>query len=221
MIRHLTSEQLSAHLDGEVGFPESREIQSHLASCEDCRDRYQSMKKTVSAVWRLERSTPPVGLSTRVFAEVAAASRPRTPVRDFLSSVRALAMHPVLRTGAAMGLAFVLSLVVVGDPHLPLATSQNAAGTEVVTVQDEAPLILPQTTSKVAGREFVWTELGNGDVWIQKGLEGKIPEARLSIQSPQGRELLAKYSDLGLLLADGSRVVLRYGLETVELSREV
>ncbi|MES1244445.1 MAG: zf-HC2 domain-containing protein [Acidobacteriota bacterium] len=219
MNRHLTSEQLSAHLDGEVGFQESREIQSHLASCEDCRDRYQSMKHTVSAVWRLERSTPPAGLSVRVRAEVAAASRPHTPVRDFLSSVFGLATHPVLRTGAAMGLAFVLSLVVVGDPHLPLATSQE--GTAVVTVQDEAPLVLPETTSKVAGREFVWTELNNGDVWVQKGLEGMVPEARLSAQSPQGRELLAKYSDLGLLLADGSRVVLRYGLETVELSRGV
>jgi hypothetical protein len=221
MIRHLTSEQLSAHLDGEVGFPESREIQSHLASCEDCRDRFQSMKRTVSAVWRLERSTPPVDLSTRVFSEIAAASRPRTPVRDLLSSVRSLALHPVLRTGAAMGLAFVLSFVIVGDPHLPLAARQDFRGTEVVTVRDEAPLVLPQTTSKVAGREFVWTELGNGDVWIQRGLEGQIPEARLSIQSPQGRELLAKYSDLGLLLADGSRVVLRYGLETVELSKGV
>lgn len=221
MIRHLTSEQLSAHLDGEVGFPESREIQSHLASCEDCRGRFQSMKNTVGAVWRLERSTPPVGLSARVRAEVAAASRPHTPVRDFVSSIFALADHPVLRTGTAMGLALVLSLMVVGDPHLPIASGQDPSGTEVVTVQDEAPLVLPQTTSKVAGREFIWTELGGGDVWVQKGLEGEVPEARLSAQSPQGRELLAKYSDLGLLLADGSRVVLRYGLETVELSKGV
>jgi anti-sigma factor RsiW len=224
MIRHLSSEQLSAHLDGEVGFPESRQIDSHLASCEDCRGRYQSMKSTVSAMWRLERSTPPAGLATRVRVEVAAARRPQAPVRDFVSYIFGLPRHPVLRTGAVMGLALVLSLVVVGAPRrgltLPTASVQ-AAGIEVVTVEEQAPLILPQTTSQVAGREFVWTELGNGDVWVQRGLEGEVPEARVSAQSPQGRELLAKYSDLGLLLADGSRVVLRYGLETVELSKGV
>lgn len=224
MIRHLTSEQLSAHLDGEVGFPESREIESHLASCEDCRDRYQSMKNTVSAVWRLERSTPPVGLSTRVRAEVAAASRPQAPVRDFVSSVFGFATRPVLRTGAVMGLALVLSLVVVGVPHralsLPVVSTQPE-GVAVVTVEEQAPFPMPPTTSQVAGREFVWTELGNGDVWVQRGLEGQVPGARVSAQSPQGRELLAKYSELGLLLADGSRVVLRYGLETVELFRGV
>lgn len=212
MIRHLTSEQLSAHLDGEVGFPESREIQFHLASCEDCRERYQSMKSTVSALWRLERAAPPVGLATRVRAEVAVVSQPQVPLRDFLSYVLGLTRHPVLRTSAAMGLALVLSLVVVRDPRQVR---------EVVTVQEQAPLFLPQTTSQVAGREFVWTELGTGDVWVQRGLEGEVPEARVSAQSPQGRELLAKYSDLGLLLADGSRVVLRYGLETVELSKGV
>jgi hypothetical protein len=228
MTRHLSSEQLSAQLDGEVDFPESREIESHLASCEDCRDRYRAMKHTVSAVWKLERSMPPVGLSTRVRAEVAAARRPQVPVLDFVSYIFGLPRHPVLRTGAVMGLALVLSLVVIGgDPRrsldLPASPDQDAEGIGVVTVQDEAPPILPQTTSKVAGREFVWTELGGGgDFWVQKGLEGEIPEARVSAQSPQGRELLAKYSDLGLLLlADGSRVVLRYGLETVELSKGV
>ncbi len=224
MIRHLSSEQLSAHLDGEVDFPESREIESHLASCEDCRDRYRAMQHTVSAVWRLDRSAPPLGLSTRVRAEVAAARRPQSPVPDFFG----LRHRPVLHTGAAMGLALVLSFVVVGGGgsgqrgfDVPSHAAQDGTGVEVVTILNEPPPILPLTTSKVAGREFVWTELGGGDVWVQRGLEGEIPEARVSAQSPQGRELLARYSDLGLLLADGSRVVLRYRLETVELSKGV
>ena len=225
MNRHLSSEQLSAHLDGEVDFPESRQIETHLASCEDCRGHYRDLQNTVTAMWRLERSTPPVGLSTRVRAEVTAVRRPQAPVRDFVSYIFGLPRHPVLRTGAAMGLALVLSLVVVsgGKWSLDLAATpgQDAAGVGVVTVLNDPPLILPQTTSQVAGREFVWTELGSGDVWVQRGLEGEVPEARVSSQSPQGRELLAKYSGIGLLLADGSRVVLRDGLETVELSRGV
>ncbi len=36
-------------------------------------------------------------------------------------------------------------------------------------------------------------------------------------RSPAGRALLAKFSDLGVLLADGSKVVLRDNRETLEL----
>ena len=94
---------------------------------------------------------------------------------------------------------------------------------EVVTVEPAAdlPLVLPRDHQQ-GGRPGVrLAGGGGGDVWVQKGLEGEVPAARVSAQSPQGRELLARYSDLGLLLADGSRVVLRYRLETVELSQGV
>ena len=36
--------------------------------------------------------------------------------------------------------------------------------------------------------------------------------------SSEGRAMLSKYSDLELLLADGTPVVMRYRLATVELS---
>lgn len=224
MIRHLTSEQLSAYLDGEVAFKESREIEGHLASCGDCRDRFESIQRTVSGVWRLERAAPPPGLATRVRAEVAAARRPEpNPVRNLVSYLSGLPNRPVLRTGAAMALPLVLSLFLFTNgmgQKVGLNETLTPPPREVVTVEPmtDVPLALPQTTSKVAGMEFVWRELGSGDVWVQRGLEGEVPASRVSAQSPQGRELLAQYSELGLLLADGSRVVLRYRLETVELS---
>ncbi|HWM94388.1 MAG TPA: zf-HC2 domain-containing protein [Thermoanaerobaculia bacterium] len=229
MIRHLSSEQLSAYLDGEVASPESREIEGHLASCGDCRDRFKSMQRTVSGVWRLERAAPPPGLSTRVRAEVAAVRRPEVfPGRGLVSYVFGLPNRPVLRTSAAMGLALVLSLFLftnglehrTGLQETLVPAPAMPAMVEVVTVEPmvDVPFFLPQTTSKVAGREFVWRELRSGDVWVQRGLEGQEPATHVSAQSPQGRELLARYSELGLLLADGARVVLRYRLETVELS---
>lgn len=220
MIRHLSSEQLSAYLDGEVAFHESREIEGHLASCDECRGRFQSVQRTVSGVWRLERAAPPPGLSTRVRAEVSEVrSLEPSPVRSLVSYLSGLPRRPVLRTAAAMALPLVLSLFLFtnGMEHKAGA----APVVEVVTVEPltDAPLfVLPQTTSQVAGMEFVWRELVSGDVWVQKGLEGEVPASRVSAQSPQGRELLAQYSDLDLLLADGARVVLRYRLETVELS---
>ncbi|MFP5286568.1 MAG: anti-sigma factor family protein [Thermoanaerobaculia bacterium] len=229
MIRHLTSEQLSAYLDGEVAFHESREIEDHLGACADCRDRFETMQRTVSGIWRLERVAPPPGLSTRVRTEVAAARKPEPAfARGLVSYVFGLPNRPSLRTAAAVALPLVLSLFLFKNGMEQKAGMEPSVmpqpqPVEVVTVEPVAdlPLVLPLTTSKVAGREFVWRELRSGDVWVQKGLEGEVPAARLSAQSPQGRELLAQHSELGLLLADGSKVVLRYRLETVELSQGV
>ena len=224
MIRHLSSEQLSAYLDGEVAVPESREIQHHLSSCDRCRDHFQSMQQAVSGVWRLERQAPPPGMSTRIRAEVAAASTPKTPVRSFVNYIFGLPSEPSLRTGAGMALALVIGIFVINDtgfPRRPMnepsMTPLDAEERPVVTVQEvlDPPLFLPPTTSKAADREFVWAE--SQDVWVQRGLEGEVPEARVSVQSPQGQELLTRYSDLEFLLAEGARVVLRYRLETVEL----
>ena len=227
MIRHLTTEQLSVYLDGEVAFHESREIEGHLGACDDCRDRFETMQRTVSGVWRLERAAPPPGLSTRVRAEIAAA-RPPEPAfaGGLLSYVFSLPNRPSLRTGAAVALPLVLSLFLFTNgmernAGLEQSLLPQPAPVEIVTVVPTAdlPPFLPLTTSKVAGREFVWRE--GGDVWVQKGLEGQVPEARLSAQSPQGRELLAQYAELGFLIAEGSKVVLRYRLETVEISQGV
>jgi hypothetical protein len=229
MIRHMTSEQLSAYLDGEVVSHEAREIEGHLASCGDCRDHFKSMQRTVSEVWHLERVAPPPSLATRVRAEVAAARQPEPSfVRNLALMVFGLPNQPVLRTAFAMGLALVLTLFLFTNGFERKSGLEESMALppprEVVTVEPVEGLLspLPQTTSQVAGMEFVWSELNSGDVWVQRGLEGKVPEARVSAESPQGRELLAKYSDLGLLLEEpGSRVVLRYRLETVELSQGV
>jgi hypothetical protein len=226
MIRHLSSEQLSAYLDGEAAFHESREIEDHLAACDDCRDRFESMQRTVSGIWRLERVAPPPGLATRVRAEVAARQPEPAFAGGVVSYLFSLPNRPALRTAAAVALPLVLSLFLFtnGMEHkTALQQSVLLPPREVVTVTPTAdlPLVLPDTTSKVAGREFVWREVGGGDVWVQRGLEGVKPAARLSAQSPQGRELLAQYSELGFLIAEGSKVVLRYRLETVELSQGV
>src|SRR5687768_10492800 len=111
MVRHLSSEQLSTYLDGEVAFHESLEIEGHLAACAECRDRFESMQRTVSGVWRLERAAPPPGLSTRVRAEVAAVSRPEpTLVRTAAAYIFGLPNQRALRTASALALPLVLSL---------------------------------------------------------------------------------------------------------------
>ncbi|HET9208869.1 MAG TPA: hypothetical protein VFR03_00650 [Thermoanaerobaculia bacterium] len=213
MNRHVSTEQLSAYLDAELGYSEIRQIEKHCSACEECGARLEAMQRVVSGLGRLERAVPPAALRQQIRRQVAV-QPPAPSLKRALNSFRLLffPIRPALRTAAAMGLA----LVVAGFVTFHYEAEDLPApkpGQEVVTVEPGAHPGQWLTTSEVAGREFIWTD----DGWIQKGLEGQTPAARVDAGSPQGRALLTKYSDLQLLLEDGSPVVLRYDLETVEI----
>jgi len=215
MNRHVSLEQLSAYLDQELGVVEVRQLESHCSACADCRARLASMRSVVRGLGAVRRAASPATMRHQIQRQILAAPPARGFGRFFEGlHLRLFALQSTLRTAAAMGLAGVVGCF--ASTHLsttgPPAGSRPAQ--EVVTVEayQDAP-VLQTTTSEVAGREFIWTE----DGWVQRGLEGKEPEALLDPRSPRGRELLTRYSDLAFLLADGSSVVLRYKLETVEL----
>jgi hypothetical protein len=150
-----------------------------------------------------------------VKAQVAALGEVRTLRSRARDLFRSLVFRPSFRTAAAMGLAFA---VVVGFQAWQTVPPVDGPRPEIVTVSTtfgEPPLGLPETTSEVAGREFVLS----GDRWVQKGLEWKRPESRVMLASPEGQAMISRYSDLMLLLTDGSRVVMQYRLATVELSK--
>jgi hypothetical protein len=216
MNRHLSTEQLSAYLDSEIGFAEMRQLESHCSVCEECSARLTSMRRVVSGLGRVERIAPPADLRQQIRREVAM-QPPQQGVRKALDSFRLLLfpIQPALRTAAAMSLALVVSLVAINHQGPSAMAAPSRTGQEIVTVEVGAQLgpFGPLTTSKVADRDFILTDNG----WIQKGLEGQTPVARVDAGSPQGRALLTRYSDLQWLLADGSPVVLRYNLETVEI----
>jgi len=215
MKRHLSTEQLSAYLDDEVGHAESREVDVHLASCPACRARLSSMRRLIVEIRRLERPAPPPDMAYQVKVQVAAQGEVRTlrsRVQDFF---RSLVFTPSFRTAAAMGLAVALVVGFQAWQRVPPVEGEP----EVMTIRTtfgDPPLGLPETTSEVGGLEFVWS----GDRWVQKGLEWKQPEARFVVASPEGQAMLSKYTDLELLLEeDGARVVMQYRLTTVELSK--
>jgi hypothetical protein len=216
MNRHVSTEQLSVYLDAELGFVEMRQLEAHCGACAECGARLVSMRRVVAGLGRVHRAVPPSGLRQqirrRVIEEV-----PAHGIQAALESFRFLLFppRPALRTSAAMGLALVVGLFAVSHgPGRDAGLRDEAEpGQEVVTVKAGAPLAMPLTTSEVAGREFLWTEVG----WVQRGLEGETPVARVDSRSPRGRELLTRCSGLEFLLADGSAVVLRYNLQTVEI----
>ncbi|HEV3074903.1 MAG TPA: zf-HC2 domain-containing protein [Thermoanaerobaculia bacterium] len=241
MSGHISLESLSAYLDGETAPSETRRLEAHLAACAPCSSRLEATRRVVGGLRFLRPAPPPPDLPARLEDRIAverADAGARRGGLDGLSSLRSLrsvrswlwwqglpplhgsfsAARPLVTAGLALLVAMLLLQngesgvgLVSPAPKLP------HAGPEFLVSEafGEAPQVLPQTTSEVAGRVFVWSD----DVWVQRGVDaGPAGQPRaVAARSPAGRAMLAKLSDLDVLLADGSRVVLRYNTETVEL----
>jgi len=57
--RHLTTEQLSAYLDGQVSSEERTQWDSHLQTCEQCRQGLASLRQTVALLHALPQPALP------------------------------------------------------------------------------------------------------------------------------------------------------------------
>jgi putative zinc finger protein len=220
MNRHVTTEQLSAYLDKELGFVEMRQIDTHFEACPTCSARLASMRRTLQGLARVERLAPPPLVTQHLRSRIAVESAaPPSPVRRLLRLVSALPLQPALRTSLAMGLTVVVSLFLVAhgverESRNLMPPASPEPQTIVETYLGDSPMPLPPTTSEIAGLgTFVLTDEG----WVQDGLEGERPEARVDVGSPQGRALLTQYTNLEFLVAEGYTVLMRDNLETVEL----
>jgi hypothetical protein len=216
MNRHASTEQLSAYLDSELGVAESRQLENHCQGCKECGARLASMRRFVAGLGRVERAVPPAALRQQIRRQVIT-QQPTYGLRKAVDSFCFLLfpVQPARHTAVVMALAVMVGLVTLNHQAESLMPPPTRGGQEIVTVQAGAQTGQLFTTSEVADREFIWTDSG----WIQRGLEGQTPVARVDAGSPQGRALLTRYSDLEFLLADGSPVVLRYNLETVEIHK--
>jgi len=224
MSRHITTEELSAFLDSELGLRAMQQTEQHCAECRECGARLAALRRTVGDLGALRRVAPPAELRAQIRRQVVAEPRPR--VHRWLDPFRFLfdlPLQPVWRSSTAVAFVLLASVFLVGQGFRGTFLSRFTARQEpqeprekvtVETYLGEAPLALQATTSEVDGLKFVWTEDGG---WVQRGLEGEEPQTLVDAASPQGRELLRRYSDLECLLADGDSVVLRYNLETIEL----
>jgi putative zinc finger protein len=241
-LHHPNTELLSAYLDGEVALVEARAIESHLATCDACRGRLRGLRGVVHQLSALERPAPPPWLMAQVRREVLYA--PKESVWMRLS--RAFLQLPLAPVASALSVALSGSFVLLlfsfiggGPGSQALSNLATYPGPVEAAVQPDPDFVIIETTSEVAGRKFVrqeddgvWnaflydtvgpsgpavTEGGVRNVWVEQGLPDRTPRARVDARSPEGRALLARYSELGDLLADGSRVLMRYQRETLEL----
>jgi hypothetical protein len=238
-VRHPDLELLSAYLDDEMGLVEARKLEFHLQTCDDCRGKLRELRGVVHQLSALERPAPPPWLMAQVRREVLDRKRESfwrrlgsaflqlpaaTPVASAFSVLLSASCVVLLFSfiGGSLGLGDLSSLATYPGP---------------VEAKNDPNFILTETTIDVAGRTFVrqedkdlWnyvlydtagqTEATDRSrpVWVEQGLAtDHAPLASIDAKSPEGRALLARYRDLKDLLADGSRVVMRYQRETLEL----
>ncbi len=65
MTDHLSEEQISASVDGQLEAEERRLLEAHLPGCEKCRKIFEEMSE-VSRLFRHEELTPPTDLWRRI-----------------------------------------------------------------------------------------------------------------------------------------------------------
>jgi Putative zinc-finger len=214
--KHATTELLSAYLDHEIDLVKARALEAHLETCLSCRRRLSELQSVVGSLGRLEREAPPPWLGQRV-RHAMSSPRPSLWERFARPLLQVPRRSPI---GSTLSMAVALGILLLGAS----AGEQRRGLPGIASYPGPAPYPdhpIP-TTIVVAGRTFVLSRAfplrEDEDVWVEQGLLGRRPEARVRVTSPEGRALLARYQDLGYLLADGSRVVMRYRRETLELS---
>jgi anti-sigma factor RsiW len=114
MNRHVSTEQLSAYLDAELGYSEIRQIENHCAACKECGARLDAMQRIVSGLGRVGRAAPPLALRQQIRQQIAV----QPPAPSFERAVNAaylfffpiFPLRPILRMAAVMGLALVVGI---------------------------------------------------------------------------------------------------------------
>lgn len=222
MNRCPSTEQLSAFLDAEVSGSEARHLEAHLSFCPACRERLIGLERPVFALRGLPRAAPPADLAVRVRQQAAISGSPQSGLRKLKNLLTdwPLALHltPGLRTAFAATLAVAAMGTIYYQWFAPMSPLQPRFSVEVT---EEAPFFLDPKGIQVvvAGRQFVLndSEDPRRPLWAEKGLKATDATTRVEAGSPVGRALLAKYTDLDVLLEDGGSVVIEDGADTFEL----
>lgn len=138
MKRHLTTEDLSAYLDGEYSRP--ADAQKHLQQCADCASKHVAMQKLSAHVRSLPEPEVTVGFQARVMLAI---ERPE-PARQGWTS----RYWMPIGAGLAATLAVMVGVVYTPETQAPTVHSTIGIGYETVTAVDLAGALGPDGSER-------------------------------------------------------------------------
>lgn len=134
---HLSTETLSASLDGELPAVEQERVEAHLRQCDDCRRRAEALRVTIALVHDLDPLIAPEGLRDAVGAQLAEAARPAGAARPAHAGWRPR-WRPSWRLASA-----AFAVLLIGLFTMNLLRSGAPPGLVMRTQQPEAVGIAP------------------------------------------------------------------------------
>jgi cell division septation protein DedD len=140
--RHLTTEQLSAYLDGHLSPQELSPCDAHLNTCKQCQQTLAELRETVALLHALPQPTLPRSFLLPADISVArlAPVQPPTPLsitarrRRWPSHVHSM-VRVVSTIAAVIGIAFLLSSLVGVAPQFGGSASTSSSTSAPVPAQ--------------------------------------------------------------------------------------
>lgn len=103
---------LTDYLDGRLGGPLLKDLESHLASCSKCRVFAYEAKTMSADIQKAGQLTPPAGLWDKVYAAVAEDKVEAAPAQNILGPIRRLFSQPRQAFAFATAAALVITVLV-------------------------------------------------------------------------------------------------------------
>lgn len=230
---HPILEVLSSLLDDELGADERLQVESHIESCGECRNRLDRLRRVVQTLADLESAAPPAQLGHSVRRALVATGNPQNlRARLETAASRWIVPAATLSTFAVVAaMAIIVYLLAWGLGEVDRARQVSGEG-----LSDRPPLqhgpasAIGSGSSRVEGRgsaesgpSSLMREIAGinfvrrGDVWEQQGLEGSQAGRTIDAGSQAGQEWLRSHPDLSELAQLGGAVRVRVGTEILEL----
>ena len=125
MSGHVSTETLSAYLDGELEAAEAAPLGAHLDGCAECAARLDSLQSTAATLRQLERPLPPAAVAERLRLQLAAERQRKARPLWWDALLPWRSMQPGM---AAAALVFVTALLVM--VQMERVASRNAESTQ-------------------------------------------------------------------------------------------
>jgi hypothetical protein len=157
--------KVSEYIDGIISPEEKILIEGHLQSCEECKEYFADMRKTVALVHNLEEIEPPAWLTQKVMAKIRSEVVPKKGIVQRLFSP----LYIRLPLQAAVAVLLAVTTLYVYKTMQPEMKSANTPS------EERRPLALPQEkerTPDIAKNKAVPSQTGKQSLFV-KGSESR------------------------------------------------